>query len=252
MDIEKITELFTKFEENEYSKIFDKEEFLYKEYAVYQPLQRNFIINDERIEQLNNSAFFDRLYNEDKYQELLETNPREPKQDKQIKDYENGKKVREEILDILNKNKSDVLYKNYDKFKAIIKDLFKASTLSATQKENVIWGLSQMDKTADIVYKSDGTPEIDKETKDTELIKVNDDVDKYFEKEVYPHVPDAMYFFEEDLTKKDKPVIKTGAEFPFTRYFYEYQPPEKSEVLLKKFFDIENSLNKTLKELQNV
>ena len=61
-----------------------------------------------------------------------------------------------------------------------------------------------------------------------------------------------MYFFEEDLTKKDKPVIKTGAEFPFTRYFYEYQPPEKSEVLLKKFFDIENSLNETLKELQNV
>ena len=85
-----------------------------------------------------------------------------------------------------------------------------------------------------------------------ELIKVNDDVDKYFEKEVYPHVPDAMYFFEEDLTKKDKPVIKTGAEFPFTRYFYKYQPPEKSEVLLKKFFDIENSLNETLKELQNV
>ena len=257
-DIEKITELYINFKPNEYSKIFDREKFLYKEYAVYQPLQRNFIINDERIEQLNNSAFFDRLYNEDKYQELLETNPREPKQDKQIKDYENGKKVREEILDILNKNKSDVLYKNYNKFKIVLKDLFKnafkdkTSAQKKTLIENTAFGLSVMDKTADIVYKSDGTPEIDKETKDTELIKVNDNVEKYFEKEVYPHVPDAMYFFEEDLTKKDKPVIKTGAEFPFTRYFYEYQPPEKSEVLLKKFFDIENSLNETLKELQNV
>ncbi len=249
-DIEKITELYTKFEENEYSKIFDREEFLYKEYSVYQPLQRNFIINDERIEQLNNSAFFDRLYNEDKYQELLETNPREPKQDKQIKDYENGKKIREEIVEILSKNKSDVLYKNYDKFKTFIKNIFKTSTLSATQKENVIWGLSQMDKTADIVYKSNGEKEIDKETKDTELIKVNDNVEEYFEKEVYPHIPDAMYFFEEEITDK-KSVIKTGAEFPFTRYFYKYQPPEKSEILLKKFFDIENSLNETLKELQD-
>ena len=257
-DIERIKDLYTRFEENEYSKIFDKEEFLYKEYSVYQPLQRNFIINDEKIEQLNNSAFFDRLFNEDKYQDLLETNPRDEKQDKQLKKYEDGKIVKAEILDILNKNKSDVLYKNYDKFKIVLKDLFKntfqdkTSAQKKTIIENTALGLSVMDKTADIVYKSNGTPEIDKETKDIELIKVNDNVEEYFKKEVYPHVPDAMYFFEEDLTKKDKPVIKTGAEFPFTRYFYEYQPPEKSEVLLKKFFDIENSLNETLKELQNV
>ena len=105
---------------------------------------------------------------------------------------------------------------------------------------------------ANIVYKSDGTPNLDKETKDIELIKVSDDVDKYFEREVYPHVPDAKYLFEEDLTKKDKPVIKTGAEFPFTRYFYQYQPPKKSAALLQKFFDIENSLNETLRELKNV
>ena len=36
----KITELYSNFEENQYCKIFPNEEFMYKEYAVYQPLQR--------------------------------------------------------------------------------------------------------------------------------------------------------------------------------------------------------------------
>ena len=35
------------FSENEYSKIFEKEEFIYKEYAVYQPMQRDYAINNE-------------------------------------------------------------------------------------------------------------------------------------------------------------------------------------------------------------
>ena len=43
-----------------------------------------------------------------------------------------------------------------------------------------------------------------------------------------------QYIFEEDLNAK-KPVIKTGAEIPFTRYFYKYQEPEKSEDLKKNF-----------------
>jgi type I restriction enzyme M protein len=51
-------------------------------------------------------------------------------------------------------------------------------------------------------------------------------------REVLPHVPDAQWFFEEDLGKKN-PVIKTGAEIPFTRYFYKYQQPKPSEELEK-------------------
>jgi type I restriction enzyme M protein len=39
-DIRRITEIYSNFEEGEFCKIFDNEEFMYKEYAVYQPLQR--------------------------------------------------------------------------------------------------------------------------------------------------------------------------------------------------------------------
>ena len=46
-----------------------------------------------------------------------------------------------------------------------------------------------------------------------------------------------------------KPVIKTGAEIPFTRYFYKYQEPEKSEDLEKEFMKLEEEVNSEIKQL---
>lgn len=66
--------------------------------------------------------------------------------------------------------------------------------------------------------------------------------------EVLPHVPDAKAFFEEDLTKK-KPIIKTGAEIPFTRYFYKYQESLSSDDLAKKFIELEKSVNFRIQKL---
>lgn len=63
-----------------------------------------------------------------------------------------------------------------------------------------------------------------------------------------PFIPDAKAFFEEDLGKK-RPVIKTGAEIPFTRYFYEYQKLEKSNVLGDKIRNLENKINAEMQEL---
>ena len=63
------------------------------------------------------------------------------------------------------------------------------------------------------------------------------------QREVLPHIPDAKAFFEEDLSKK-KPVIKTGAEIPFTRYFYKYQKPTDSAELKAQFEALEESIAK--------
>ena len=73
-------------------------------------------------------------------------------------------------------------------------------------------------------------------------------IDEYMKEEVLPHVPDAMYFFEEDTSAK-KPIIKTGAEIPFTRYFYEYKEPKNSEKLEREFLELEASLNKRIEDL---
>jgi type I restriction enzyme M protein len=117
-----------------------------------------------------------------------------------------------------------------------------------------------MDKTAEIQKGKQGDIIYDSTTKDTELIKLNIDVEEYFKREVYPHVPDAYYVYEygdegklplfpgkQSSTTLNKE--KTGAEFPFTRYFYEYKEPEKADVLLKRFMEMENSIAMKVKGL---
>lgn len=94
-------------------------------------------------------------------------------------------------------------------------------------------GKPERDRKGEIVY--------DKETKDTEIVPWKEDIGDYMAREVLPHVPDAKAFFMEDLTKK-KPVIKTGAEFPFTRYFYKYQECEPSETILREINTLEKEI----------
>ena len=68
------------------------------------------------------------------------------------------------------------------------------------------------------------------------------------EREVLPYVPDAVAFFEENLDSK-KPVIKTGAEIPFTRNFYKYQKQTPSEELRVKFTKLEMVMSELIAEL---
>ena len=88
----------------------------------------------------------------------------------------------------------------------------------------------------------------DKESKDIELVRWDTDIEDYMKKEVLPHVPDAKWFWEEDMTKT-KPVIKTGAEIPFTRYFYKYTPQKPSNELATKFIELENSVSERINKL---
>ena len=88
----------------------------------------------------------------------------------------------------------------------------------------------------------------DKDTKDTEIVKLEEDIEVYMQREVLPHVPDAVAFFEENLGAK-KPVIKTGAEIPFTRYFYKYQSPTPSSELENQFMELELSVSELVDRL---
>lgn len=109
-------------------------------------------------------------------------------------------------------------------------------------------GLSVMDKNAVIQKDKKGNIIYDKETKDIELVKFEESIDDYMAREVLPHIPDAKAFFEEDLSKK-KPIIKTGAEIPFTRYFYKYQQPVPSEELEVQFMELEHSVSERVAKL---
>jgi len=112
--------------------------------------------------------------------------------------------------------------------------------------------MSVIDKTAVIQKDKKGRIMIDTTTKDTEIIRLNQDVKAYMDAEVFPHIPDALYFYEYDEKKAESATNKEklGAEFPFTRYFYEYHEPEKADELLAQFMELEKSLSQKISALQ--
>ena len=246
--IEKIVKIYAEFKENKYSKIFDKEEFLYKEYAVYQPLQRNYAINDERIEQLKTNGTFDKFYNQDKVEEIQMLDPIPAKDRKVLDKYLNNKYTYDLIFRVLSDNKNDKIYKNEKVFIEQLKNIFKNTGVSKSLIKKISDGLSVMDKTAEIHKDKNGEIIIDKTTKDIEIVKYSEDINEYMKEEVLPHIPDAIVKFEENMNAKN-PTVKTGAEIPFARYFYKYKEPEKSDELEKQFLEIESSLNARIEEL---
>lgn len=144
------------------------------------------------------------------------------------------------------------MYKNTETFTPVVNNIL-SRIISDTKDlkkiaDKVIKGLSIMDKTADIQIDKKGNVIYDTETKDTEIVPWKINIDDYMASEVLPHIPDAKAFFEEDLSKKN-PVLKTGAEIPFTRYFYKYQAPVSSDELAKRFNELEVSVNLRIKKL---
>lgn len=103
----------------------------------------------------------------------------------------------------------------------------------------------QVDEDGKIILKKK-QPVADASKRDTENVpmflgKGQDEVIReYFEKEVLPYNPDAWV---------DENKTKIGYEIPFTRHFYKYVAPEKSEVIAERIGAIENDLMASLKSL---
>ena len=247
---EQITKLYQDFTENEYSKIFDNEDFMYREYTVMQPLQRSYMINDERIENMISKGSLNAIYDEAKVYELENSEEDLASKDKKkLEDFYSNKPLYDSILEALNKNKSEKKYLAPNEFLPVLKDVLPP-IVGITSKliEKIADGLSLMDKEAEIQKDKKGNIIYDKETADTEIVPFKEDIESYMKREVLPHIPDAKAFFDEDLSAK-KPVIKTGAEIPFTRYFYKYQKPESSEVLKQQFIELEKSVQSGISAL---
>lgn len=253
--IAEIVKLYTDFEENELSHILPREEFLYKEYTVKQPLQRSYQITAERVEAMASVKFSDSIHDQAKLEELelIDEEDLTSKERTKLKRLRSSEPVFQRLVALLLDNAMDSPTQDYKGFTKSIKDLvatlppfFEGETPAqrTTVAMKVVDAMSQMDKTAPLRYKRDGSIEYDDATKGTELVKLSEDVDDYFEREVWPYVPDAKWFDEES----DK-AVKTGAEIPFARYFYKYEAPESSEKLLAEFNELEAQLQDQLKEL---
>ena len=247
-----ITELYTNFEENQYCKIFDNTDFIYREYSIMQPLQRNYALTEDRIQSMIQNNSLKSLYDLSQVTKLENKDDLNGKEQAKLNKFKESKPLYEKIIEILNNNTSNEIYDNLLSFETLLYDLLGGIITDSKQLKNLVDkisdGLSVMDKTAKIQKDKKGNIKYDKTTKDIEIVPYNIDIQDYMEKEVLPHVPDAKAFFEENLNRK-KPTIKTGAEIPFTRMFYKYKHPRSSEEIVKEIKYNETSLNETLNKL---
>ncbi len=97
----------------------------------------------------------------------------------------------------------------------------------------------QRDENGVIVLKK-GQPVVDVSLRDTENVPLIQDIDRYFEREVLPYAEDAWI---------DKKKTKVGYEIPMTRYFYEYQAPEKVEDIVARIQVLEADISASLEKL---
>lgn len=224
------------------------EEFIYREYTVMQPLQRSYAITEERMEAMLSKGALSSLYDQAKVDELENAEELTGKDQKKLEAYQNNQPVYEAIVSALKASVSEQVHNTPAAFLPVLTKALSSVTADKKLIEKIADGLSVMDKNAEIQRDRKGNIIYDKETKDTELVKWEESIEDYMAREVLPHIPDAAAFFEEDLGKK-KPVIKTGAEIPFTRYFYKYQQPTASEELEARFSELELSVSERVARL---
>ena len=95
----------------------------------------------------------------------------------------------------------------------------------------------------------DGTPKKNKkgeyipnkELTDTENIPLQETIEEYMNREV---IPFAKYAYI------DESKTKIGYEISFTKYFYKYQEPRKTEDIMNEILELDRKLDGVLKELQ--
>ena len=85
-----------------------------------------------------------------------------------------------------------------------------------------------------------GKPQPDKAKSDTEIIPLSEDIDGYFAKNVLPYSPIAYM---------DRSKDKIGYEIPFTRLFYKFTPPRKSDEIFAEFKALSAEESDLMKEI---
>ena len=100
----------------------------------------------------------------------------------------------------------------------------------------------ELDGKGNVVTDKKGNPIPNKELTDTETIPLIENTKEYMEREVKPFAPNA--WIEDNKTK-------LGYEISFTKYFYEYKEPRKTDEIMKEILELDTKLDGVLKELRD-
>jgi len=202
-----IVRLYGQFTHGDQSKLFDNEDFGYARVTVERPLRLRYQMTyDDKARFLDACPWL-----LDDIQAVDKILGREPQLD--------WNAVDTQIRELLKKADS--------KWKATEWKLFRDV-------------FTKKDPNAEAVRKGKADYEADPDLRDFENIPLRDDVDTYFAREVFPHVPDAWM----DRTKD-----KVGYEINFNRHFYKYTPPRPLAVIDAELKEAEALILKLLNEV---
>lgn len=213
------------------TKIFDNADFGFHKITVERPLRLNFQASAERIAGLEFEPAFRALASSQKKNEKA-----------RLEEIAEGERRQEAIRSLLRefgKTTGERLYKDHAVFLSELRALdvagdkdgpirFSSAELKAIQN-----ALGERDETAEICRDKHGKPEPDPELRDTESVPLKENIEKYFKREVLPHVPDA--WIDHDKTK-------IGYEIPLNRYFYRYEPPRPLEEIEAEIKTLESEI----------
>ena len=248
-DREEIVRLYAEFDDSDPRvQIYDYREFEYREYTVMQPMRRNYAITDERIDTMLAGKALSGVWDEEAISKLQEKDELKPSEQKKLTRLMGGRPAYDAIVDALRTAASDELFFDPKPFGDRLREVLKGCDVTAAVRNKIVEALSERDEDAPVQKDRRGNVVYDKGTKDTERVPLLTDVNEYMEREVYPYVPDAHVTFDENLAAK-KPVIKTGAEIPFTRYFYKYQELENAEDVLAEVLELDSRAEAALSAL---
>jgi type I restriction enzyme M protein len=228
---EEIVALYRAFIENEGSKIFDNDDFGYRQITVERPLRLNFAATPERIERLKTERAFQNLATSKKKGNAAEA------------EIAAGQATQHKILEALQTIDASTIWRDRAEFELVLEAALPnhdRKGVSSPLKKALLSALGQRDETADICRDAEGNPEPDSELRDNENVPLKEGIHAYFDREVKPHVSDA--WIEEERTK-------VGYEIPLTRHFYRYIPPRPIEEIRAEIAHLEKEIVGMLREV---
>jgi len=188
--IAEIVRIYGDFQETKQSKIFDNQDFGYRQITIDRPLRVRYEATDEGLERfLASKPVLVLTVADDHAREALSLAFRKAGSTSTV-----NKKVAE---------------------KSITAALAALNGTGPKVAKEMLSALVVRDQAAPVVAGKTG-PESDPDLRDTEDVPLKDDFAAYVEREVLPYVPDAWV---------DESRTKIGYEIAFTRHFYDYVPP---------------------------
>ena len=286
-NINDITKLYQDFEETEFSKLFDNNEFGYAQIIVHRPLRLMVQFTAKKVATLrfvsNNQALREEVYKEfgnEVYDKKSTANLEQwllnyfmqENEDEESEDGETEitlatlpnkkQKIVKQLLDTIVWQRDLDLMNNAKKLTENFGDklfsdfnLFDELLTASLKKENLKFAAKDKKDLLSAISWTDPKAEavIKKKHKDGSIEYVSDPALK--DSENIPLKEDIQEFFEREVIPFandawwNKDETRIGYEINFNKYFYKYTPPRNKEAIAADLFAIELETENLLKEI---